>query len=277
MNKDSSFISHHSSLVRKRSFTLIELLVVIAIIAILAGMLLPALNKARERARNTSCSGTLKNIAQASILYSDTWNGWIVKSDPRVTGVRKFWKEQLAPYMGFRKGDIWGDDYKFTLEVTKFVSKVNGPFYCPSVRTPEARRNTSSGSMEFTHRYNIYCYGMPYHTESKAKNFPGKTWVRVQQLRGKGPSDQVLFGDINDEGIDGNVNQSRMLDIWPNEEASQKHISKRHGKGCNMAWMDGHVDSRTDTTMIGKTESCWIANDTDGKRVYAYYFTISPY
>lgn len=80
-------------------FTLIELLVVIAIIAILAAMLLPALGKAREKARGIACVGREKQLALAFILYADSYDEKMPFSTYDYTSSTTKWWDLVYPYI----------------------------------------------------------------------------------------------------------------------------------------------------------------------------------
>ena len=76
--------SHHLEM-RTSAFTLIELLIVISVIAILAGMLLPALNQARGRAKSSQCLSNLKQVATACVMYAQDYNGMLTRPHLRGT------------------------------------------------------------------------------------------------------------------------------------------------------------------------------------------------
>lgn len=105
-------------------FTLIELLIVVAIIAILAGMLLPALNQARNKAHAIECLGRLKTLGTAMTIYVDSYKGYLYAAWAYEKKSMKKWNDNMA-----RRTKIL--PYK-----EQYMTAASKDYYCPSGKLP---------------------------------------------------------------------------------------------------------------------------------------------
>lgn len=217
------------------AFTLVELLVVIGIIAVLMGVLLPALSAARESSRRAVCASNLRQLHLACVSYATENGNWLPPAHTDFIPAKPAGRHNLHRWHGTREEVSRPFDFAGS-PLWKYL-RAGGIRACPNFDPPTNGFEVSAGGYGYNNHY------LGSTTGDKGFHI---TWVnrpaRLAAIRR--PAETIMFADVA-------IAQPQLIEysfvepplsFYGTESSPSMHF--RHRGFCNIVWVDGHVTSQ---------------------------------